>query len=69
MNMSIEDDSPYAAMTINERLYAAGLTGAFAVAAKSRDRAEMIRILERVDAPEAAYSADTILGDPKRYGY
>jgi hypothetical protein len=67
--MSNDEDSSYAAMTINERLYAAGLTGAFGAAARSRDRAEMIRILDQVDAPDAAYSADTILGDPERYGY
>ena len=64
-----DEDGPYAAMTINERLFAAGLTDAFGSAARSRDRAEMIRILEQVDAPDAAYSADTILGDPERYGY
>jgi hypothetical protein len=68
MNMA-DDDSPYAAMTVNERLYVSGLIGAFDAAARSRDRAKMIRILERVDVPEAYRTADAIIADPERYGY
>jgi len=56
-------------MTVNERLYAAGLMESFDAAAKSRNRAEMIRILEQVDLPNAASSVDRILADPEGYGY
>lgn len=55
-------------MTINERLFTAGLIEAFETAITVRDRAEMIRILTEVDVEEPAWSADTILQNPSRYG-
>ena len=56
-------------MAVNERLLDAGLMEAFDAAASARDRAEMIRILTDVDVEDAAWSADTILERPERYGY
>jgi hypothetical protein len=56
-------------MTVNERLIDAGLMEAFDAATRARDRAEMIRLLTGVDVDDAAWSADTILESPERYGY
>jgi hypothetical protein len=64
----MNDRDRYAGMTVNERLFVAGLMDAFEAAALARDRSEMIRILTEVDVEGAAWSADTILQDPKRYG-
>ena len=60
----------YSGMTVNERLYAAGLMDEFDAALRARDRARIIMVLERValSRADAAFSADTILGNPKRYG-
>jgi hypothetical protein len=60
--------SRYAGMTLNERLFVAGLLDAFDAAARARDRAEMIRILTDVDVEDAAWSADTILRNRQRPG-
>lgn len=65
----MNDRSRYAGMTVNERLFDAGLTDAFDAAARARDRAEMIRLLIEVDVEDAAWSADTILKRPEPYGY
>lgn len=56
----------YAGMTINERLYAAGLMDQFDAAARARDRDAMISILNEVDVGDAAGSANAILKDPTR---
>ncbi len=61
----------YAGMTTNERLFSAGLLERFDVAARRRDREEMIRILIQVELEpqEAARSVELILADPRKYGY
>jgi len=59
----------YSGMTVNERLFEAGLIEAFDAAAKARDRSEMIRILTEVEVLGAEVSTDTILANPARYGY
>src|SRR6266566_7801951 len=61
----------YAGMTTNERLFSAGLLEPFDVAARRRDREEMVRILIQVELePEdAARSVELILADPRKYGY
>ena len=58
-------------MTINERLSEAGLAEDFEAAIRARDRERVISILTRVElSPEdAAFTADTIFGSPKRHGY
>ncbi|HEV7341785.1 MAG TPA: hypothetical protein VGN68_09125 [Sphingopyxis sp.] len=47
------DQSRYAGMTVNERLFDAGLMDSFEGAAISRDRAEMIRLLTLIDVEDA----------------
>jgi len=63
------DRRQYQGMTVNERLFEAGLLEAFANAARARDRSEMIRILTEVEVDDAAWSADTILETPQKYGF
>ena len=65
----MNDFSPYAGMTVNERLFEAGLLVAFDVAAKAQDRVEMVRLLIEVDVEDAATSVDAILQEPEKYGY
>jgi hypothetical protein len=61
----------YGGMTVNERLFTAGLLESFDSAARARNRAEMISILLRVQLSEkdAAWSVDTILANPRSYGF
>jgi len=61
----------YGGMTTNERLYAAGLLEQFDLAAKSRNQELMALILQRVEIPEneALGIAESVLADPKRYGF
>jgi hypothetical protein len=62
--------SKYSGMTVNERLYEAGIVNAWDTAAISRNRAHMIELLVQVDLSEQAEEiVDTILADPKRYGF
>ena len=69
--MEQEHTENYAGMTVNERLYAPKLMDDFDAAARSRNRAQMISILVRVDLSEkdAAWSVDAILATPQKYGY
>jgi hypothetical protein len=61
----------YAGMTLNERLFESGMTNRFAQAAKEKDAEEMIRILTRLslDEKDARWSTETILKNPRKYGY
>jgi hypothetical protein len=57
-------------MTVNERLGTAGLFEEWDAAVRARDRDRMVRVLQRVDMGDLAYStADAVLSDPHRYGY
>jgi hypothetical protein len=60
-----------AALTLNERLYEAGILDSFAAAVERGDKAAMIAFLEAVeiDPTEAVVTADMILNNPKRHGY
>lgn len=53
----------YAAMTVDERLFSAGLIEAWDEAVKQRDRARMIALLMSVEsaAEQASFTADTAL--------
>ncbi len=64
----MKDRTRYAGMTVNERLFEAGLLQAFDTAAKARDRSEMIRILREIDVDDAALPANAILQKPEKYG-
>lgn len=61
----------YSGMTLNERLFNAGILDAFDAAARRRDRGAMVRLIQEVDVTrdEAERSVDTILANPEKYGY
>lgn len=60
----------YGGMTVNERLVEAGLMNEWEAAAKSRDRKRMIELLSEVDlASQAEQISDTLLANPRRYGF
>jgi len=61
----------YVGMTTNERLCEAGLMDQFDDATKGRNKEQMRHILRHVELSEndAEAIADTILADPKRYGF
>jgi hypothetical protein len=59
----------FAGMTVNERLFAAGLLRDFDQAARRRDRARMIGILTQVAVDTPERTGDAILGDPETYGF
>ena len=63
--------SLYAGMTVNERLVIAGLIAAWDEAVIRGDRTRMIEILMATDltAEQAAYSTDTTLANPEKYGF
>lgn len=60
----------YSGMTVNERLVISGRIRDWDNAVQKRDRAGMIDILMAIEltAEQAAYTADTVLGHPERYG-
>jgi hypothetical protein len=65
-----EAESSYDGMTINERLFVAGVLDQFDAAVRLGDRDKMIELLEtvRIDSAGARRTADTILAHPTRYG-
>ena len=66
----MKDKADYSGMTVNERLYAAGLLDAWDAAAKSRDRNRMVELLNEVDlSNQAEWISDKILANPKFYGF
>ena len=64
-----EPSHEFAGMTVNERLYSAGLIDTFDAAARTRDRESMIDILSKVAVESAAATVDAILADPARFGF
>ena len=63
-------EGKYSGMTVNERLWDAGIMDAWDAAVISRDRDRMIELLGRIElASEAEWIVDTTLANPKRYGY
>jgi hypothetical protein len=66
----MEQQPDYSGMTVNERLFSAGLLADWDAAAQSRNRKRMVELLSKVDlAGQADQIADTILTDPLRYGF
>jgi Superinfection immunity protein len=59
----------FAGMTVNERLNAAGLTDPWGVAARTRNRDQMLDILKRVEIANPAFTVDAVLADPQKYGF
>lgn len=62
----MKEQSRYGGLTVNERLFLAGLMQVFDTAARCRDRTEMIRLLKKVEVDDAVWTADSILNDPER---
>lgn len=56
-------------MTVNERLFQAGIMDEWAAAARRRDRDMMIRLLEQVKVSEPHFTVDTVLAHPEAYGF
>ena len=57
-------------MTVNERLYSAGLLDDWDAAARARSRDRMIELLGEVDlGHQAQWIVDTILAKPSKYGF
>ena len=71
MSAEYPSEEEYRGMTLNERLFTSGLMEEYGQAARDRDRDRMIAILERLalSNEQAAWSVDTILSNPSRYGY
>lgn len=66
----MQGGSQYGGMTVNERLFEAGLSAEWDAAARSRNRARMIELLGKVDLEDQAeWMADTILSNPGKYGF
>jgi hypothetical protein len=64
-------DQELSGMTVNERLFSCGLLEQWDKAAHKRERIEMIAILRQVALSEeqAAWTTDTILKNPAKYGF
>ena len=61
----------YAGMTVNERLSVSDQFAAWDAAIVRGDRARMIEILMAVEltAEQAAFTADTTLANPEKFGF
>lgn len=66
-----EERPDFGGMSVNERLFASGLTGQFDAAIDAGDRQGAIELLAQVAMSESSAEAtvDAILTDPSRYGY
>ena len=64
-------DKNFEGMTVNERLFEAGLLDAFDLAVNKQDRKMLIEILKRValSDEQANSTVDAIFLNPKKYGY
>lgn len=69
-----QQPSRFAGMTVNERLFVAGLFKAWQAAVRARNRTKMLDLLSQVSDAEltrdvAIKCVDTMLADPAKYGY
>jgi hypothetical protein len=66
----MDENAKYAGMTVNERLFAAGILNDWDAAATSRNRERMIELLGRVElADQAEQIVNTVLANPGLYGF
>jgi hypothetical protein len=58
-------------MTVNERLFTAGLLGEWDAAIDAGQRENAVAVLMQVDMSEdsAAATVDAVLADPSKYGF
>lgn len=59
----------YAGMTVNERLFVAGLLEEFDAAINARDREAAVELLRRVQLDHGEWTVDAVIADPGKYGY
>jgi len=62
----VNDNGKYSGMTVNERLYEAGIMEEWDRATASRNRDRMIELLGKVElSDQAEHIADSVLTDPR----
>jgi|AGTN01.1.fsa_nt_gi hypothetical protein len=67
--MDEQDEPNLAGMTVNERLFHVGILDQWDAAVRRRDRNEMIALLEQVEVTDPHVTADTVLANPRAYGF
>jgi len=67
--MGEQDKPSLAGMTVNERLFHVGLLDQWDAAVRQRDRDAMIELLQQAEVPEPHLTVDTVLANPKMYGF
>jgi hypothetical protein len=71
MNAQRPTDEELGGMTVNERLFVCGVLDKWEDAAMRRCRQDMIEVLRSVAMTEqqAEWTTDTVLKNPKQYGF
>ena len=71
MTTTRPSDEELSGMTVNERLFACGLLGAWGEAARDRDRSQMIALLLQtaIEREQAERTTDAVLKNPEMYGF
>lgn len=65
-----QPDTPdFAGMTVNERLFEAGILDQWVNAARRRNRDAMIELLRRVKVASPERTADAIISNLQKYGF
>ncbi|MCW2396644.1 MULTISPECIES: hypothetical protein [unclassified Sphingobium] len=58
-----------AGVTVNKRLFHVGILDKWDAAVRRRDRNEMMVLLELVEDTEPQLTVDTVLANPRAYGF
>jgi len=66
--MNADPRDQYPGMTINERLFVAGLMERWDIAVRARDREAMIATLHAVGVATPQNVVDAVLANPERHG-
>ncbi|MGX5851675.1 hypothetical protein ACWGTO_32145 [Mesorhizobium sp. PL10] len=67
--MGEQDEPSLAGMTINERLFHVGVLDRWDATVRRRDRGTMIELLQQVEVSDPHLTVDTVLANPKMYGF
>lgn len=67
--MDEQSEPSLAGMTFDERLFHVGILDKWAAAVRRRDRNKMIALLEQVEVTEPQLTVDTVLANPRAYGF
>ena len=61
----------FAGMTMNERLYTAGIADKFDAAVRRKDKTVLMELLAQIEIParQSQETIDLIFGNPAKYGY